>query len=251
LAVGRSRNLRCVRNRDDRTKTFRGLSVGHDLAVRCVDTRVVGVISIAGLESVVLGVVWGIECAANTVKDVFAIVGSIGSRRITGLEAESIPAHEVGPLHDLNVLTGPNVRKDHTTHRVTAEISTVGVHFTSVIVGSHIDLGLVKKTNDLDVIGSFQILDTGNGFGRNKTCTMPSLCTPGNHLAFYFTDSFAWFWRSPEAEITRAINVSCLAKGILVFSGRITDVISELDATNEPLVCVNLVRKLIWRGIVF
>lgn len=226
------------------------MGVGHDLAVRRVDAWVVGVLSVTGFESVVLGVVWGVECAADTVKHVFTVVGSIGFRRITGLEAESITAHKVSPFDDLNELTGPDVRKDDTTHRVTTEISTVRVHFTSVVVSGHVNLGLVNEANDLDVVRGFQVLNTGDGFSRNKTCPATWVCTPGNHLAFYFANSLAWFWWSPEAEVTRTIDISCLAERRLVFGGRITNIVSDLGATNETFVCVNFVRQLSWGVVV-
>jgi len=155
LAVGRSRDTRSIRHRGDGTKTFRGLGVCDGLASGSIDTRVVGVVSIARFEYFILGIVGGIVSAANAVEDVLTVACTIGSRRITDLQAKSIAAHEVGPLNDLNVRTSPSVGEDDTTHRVATEISTVGVQFTSVVAIGYIDLGLVNETNDLDVVGGF------------------------------------------------------------------------------------------------
>jgi len=107
LAVGRRRNTSSVRHRGDGTKTFGGLSVGHDLAVRCVDTGVVGIVGVTGFEDFILSPVGCIVSASNAVVDVLTIICGMGSPRITGLHAESIATHEVGPFDDLKVSTGP------------------------------------------------------------------------------------------------------------------------------------------------
>jgi len=148
------------------------LSVCHDPTVRGVNAREVSVLGVAGFEDVIPSAVGSIVSTTNAVEDVLAVASSIGFRRITSLQAESVAAHEVGPLNDLNERTVPNVREHDTTHRVATEISTVRVHFTSVVTGEHVNLGLVDETNDLDVIGSSQILHTSNGSSRNETCTM-------------------------------------------------------------------------------
>jgi len=70
------------------------LSVSNDIAVGGVDTRIVGVLGVARFEDIVLRVVGGIESAANAVENVLTEFSSVGSGRVTGLQAESIAAHE-------------------------------------------------------------------------------------------------------------------------------------------------------------
>jgi hypothetical protein len=132
-------------------------------------TNEVRVVGQAGLEDSWKRIVGVIVGAANAVVDVFTVSSSVGSCRITSPEAESITAHEVVPLHNLNVRTGPRVRVHDTTHGVTTEVSTVRVHFTSPVhrILGHVNVGLVNETNNLDVVGSFHKLETGNGSRRN------------------------------------------------------------------------------------
>jgi len=164
------------------------LSVGHDSAVGGVDTRVIGGIGSTGFEDFVLCVVGVIIGTANAVKDVFAVPAGVGTG--TGLEAESISAHEIVPIGNLIVIAGvssESVRVDDTTHGITASISAMGVHFTSKVIAFQVNLALVDESNDLDVVGSRQELETGNGALRDEACTV-RLSTPGNHFALSFTD---------------------------------------------------------------
>lgn len=59
-----------------------------------VDTWVILVVPEAGLERPVLGVVRGVVGTPDPVVDVFAEVGSVRSSWVTGLQAESVAAHE-------------------------------------------------------------------------------------------------------------------------------------------------------------
>ena len=202
MTVGRGWNTSRVRHRSDGTKTFRGLSVSHDLATRCINTGIVGIISIAGFEDFVLGSVGGIVSAANAIVNMLTKFSSVGSRWIAGLHTEGVSAHEanivlvaekvikqlhcnaLSPFNDLNISTSPSVREHNTTQRVTTKISTVRIQFTSVISSGNVDVDLIYKTNDLNVVRGLEILKTSDRTSRNKTCAVTRLCTPGNFLAF-------------------------------------------------------------------
>ena len=73
------------------------MGVGHDTAVGGgIDTGPVGTIGKTGFEDTVPRVVGIIVDATNAVVDVLAVMGTVFSCRITGLEAESTSADEAG-----------------------------------------------------------------------------------------------------------------------------------------------------------
>jgi translation elongation factor EF-Tu-like GTPase len=86
-------------------------------------------------------------------------------------------SHErlLGPLNDLDKGAGPSTRKHDTTHRVTAEISTMRIQFTSIVARGNINFGLINEANYLNVVGGLQILQTRKGSSRNETGTMTRL----------------------------------------------------------------------------
>jgi hypothetical protein len=57
------------------------------------------------------------------------------------------------------------------------------VHLTTIIAISDVDLRLVDKTNDLNVIRGFQELDTGYSISGEEASPVPWLAAPCNHLA--------------------------------------------------------------------
>jgi len=173
------------------------------LAVGCVDTGVVGILGVAGLKDVVLSIVGSVVGASDSVEDMLAIVGRVGASGVTGFEAEGIGTYEVGPLDHLNVSTTATERvgEHDTSHRVTTEISTVGVHLTTVVIRRHVEFGLVDEAHGLDVVRGLQELDTSQGASGNETGTVARLAAPGNHLAFDFTDGLSWSAGGPKTEV--------------------------------------------------
>lgn len=59
-----------------------------------VDAREVLVVTLAGLESTVLGVIWGIVEASDAIVNMLAVASSIGASRVADLEAEEVPTEE-------------------------------------------------------------------------------------------------------------------------------------------------------------
>jgi hypothetical protein len=133
------------------------------------------------LKDLVLGVVRSVVGAANTIEDVLAVMSSVRFRRVASLEAESVSAHEVGPFNCLNWGSSPCGREHDTTHRITTEVGTMGVHFTTIVTNCHIYLALVNEPDDLNVVRGLQVLQTGNGFSRNEACAVARLGTPSDH----------------------------------------------------------------------
>jgi hypothetical protein len=70
------------------------LGVGHNLAVDGVDTGEVLVLTLAGFESSILGVIGGVVGTPNTVQPVLAVFRVIGFGRITSLQTKGITTHE-------------------------------------------------------------------------------------------------------------------------------------------------------------
>lgn len=54
------------------------------------------------------------------------------------------------------------------------------VKLSASVVGSHVQLGLVKERNDLEVGGGLEELDTGDGTLGNETSTTAGLGTPSD-----------------------------------------------------------------------
>ena len=152
-----------------------------------------------------MGVVGGIVGASDTVVDVLAEVGSVGTSGVANLEAEHATAHEVVPLDDLLVsvvvATRPSSGVDETAEGVTTEIRTVGIKFSSVVISGEVDEGLVNETNDLDVVWGRHKLNTLEGIGRDEASAMTGLSAPGDFLLFRVSDGRGTGRRSPKTEI--------------------------------------------------
>jgi len=181
------------------------LSVGLDLTSWIgVDAREVLVVTLAGLESTVLGSVWRVVGASDTVVNMLAVASSVGASRVASLKTESIAAHEVVPLDDLlvgAVVTGPSGGVEETAERVTTEIGTVGIELSSKVIRLEVDEGLVDKTNDLDVVWGPHELNTLKGTSGDETRAMAGLGAPGDFLMFGLTDGGGTGWGCPETPV--------------------------------------------------
>lgn len=205
-AVGRSGNLWCVWNGADGTQRLGRLSVGLDLSGGVgVDTGEVLVVTLARFECSVLGVVGSIVSASDTIEDMLAVVGSIGTGRVAGLEAECATAHEVVPLNHLLVTVVVAVRPgggvDKATEGVATEVGTVRVKLSSVVIRGEVNEGLVDETNNLDIVGGLHELNTLKGTSGDETATVTGLGAPGDLLLFCFSNGRGTVGRCPEAEI--------------------------------------------------
>ena len=85
--------------------------------------------------------------------------------------------------------------------RYTHQVSTVRVHFTSIVVSAHVDLGLVDKTNDLDIIRGLHELNTLEGTTGNKTSAVLRLRAVSDSFAFSVSDDRVRVRRAPETEV--------------------------------------------------
>lgn len=157
------------------------------------------------LECTVLGVVGGIVCASDTIIDVLAVVGGVGTSGITDLEAEDATTHEIVPLDDLLVAiivsVRPPIRVDKTAEGVSTEVSTVGIELSSAVVSLEVDQRLVDETDDLKVVGSPHELNTLKSASGDQTGTMPRLGAPSDFLSFRVTDGLGTRRRCPKAEV--------------------------------------------------
>jgi hypothetical protein len=105
------------------------------------------------------------------------------------------------PLDRLDKLAVECVGEEKTTERVATLISTMGVHFTSKILGVDVDLFLNDVTSDLDVVGSLDELDTGQSALGDEAGAVTGPGAPGDGLAFDITNDRIGLRRTPEAEI--------------------------------------------------
>lgn len=84
-----------VRYCGDGSQRLGGLSVCLDAAGRIgINAGKVLVVTLAGLERAVLGVVRGVEGAPDTVVNVLTKVTGVGARRVADLETEEVSAKE-------------------------------------------------------------------------------------------------------------------------------------------------------------
>jgi hypothetical protein len=133
------------------TKRLWWLLVGDDLTADSVDTREVLRFTLAAFECAVNICSRSIELATDTIEDVFAEFGSVGACWVTSFQAEDLSTHEVVPFNSLDVVAiraGQGITEEKATERVTTLISTMGVEFSSRIVGLDVNQFLFDVSND-------------------------------------------------------------------------------------------------------
>lgn len=99
------------------------------------------------------------------------------------------------------VVTAPSIRVNETTKGVSAEVSTMRVHFPSGVVGPEVGLCLVDKTDDLNVVWGSHELNTLEGATWDETSAMARLGTPRDGLVLGFTNSGGTIRGGPHTEI--------------------------------------------------
>ena len=117
----------------------------------------------------------------------------------------------------------------------------MGIKLSSAIVGSHVDLGLVNKANDLEIVRSLHELKTGDGTSGDDTSTAALLSAPGDLLALGVADGGIGDGRRPNTPIVGMVDEGSLAEGIGALSGRIAEVVTLLSPT-DAIVGICLVR---------
>lgn len=246
--VGRSGNLWCVWNGADGTQRLGRLSVGLDLAGGVgVDTWEVLVVTLARLKRAVLGVVGSIVGASDTIEDMLAVVGSMCTCRVAGLETEGATTHEVVPFDYLLVIVvavRPGGGVEKAAKGIATEVGTVRVKLSSIVIRGEVNEGLVDETDNLDVVGGLHELNTLKGASGDETTTVTGLGAPGDFLLFRLSNGRRAVGRCPEAEIVNRIDDGSLAERFLVLRRRIAPVVTELRAANT-VVGVSLVWKVV------
>lgn len=148
-----------------------------------------------------MGVVGGVICAPDSVVDVLAEAGGVGAVGLASFLAECVTTHEVVPFDHLFVAAvisiAPSIGVEKTAEGVSSEISTVRIEFTSEIIGSQVDLGLVNETDDLDIVRCFHELNTLESSRWDDSGTMSRLGAPGNFELFGVTNSGWASWGCP------------------------------------------------------
>lgn len=210
-----------------------------------VDTWEVLVVTEAAQEGTIDIGSGGIVLATDTIKDVLAVVGGVGTRGVASLEAESSSTHEVVPFDGLDHTSTPGVGEEETTEGVTTLIGTVGVELSSGVGGVNVDEVLLDEASDLDVVGGLHELETGDGTLGDDTGTISGLGAPGDTLTLDVTDEGVWFGWAPEAEIIDAVDDSSLAQRGRALGSAVADVVTELGTT---LAAVGI--SLVWQGSV-
>jgi len=107
----------------------------------------------------------------------------------------------------------------------------VRVHLTTRISGEHVDLGLVHKPNDLNIIRGLGELHARDGPIRDNTCPMARFRTPRHHLTLDAADVLAWAGRSPEAEIIKGVDECGLAERSGTFGCGVALIVADLLAS--------------------
>lgn len=221
-----------------------GLSVGRDAAIDSVGSREVLVLALAGLEGAIDGVVGSVIGATNTIEDVLAVVVSIRASRVAGLEAEEVVPDEIVPLNNLISRSSEHVAIHNTSHRVTAEVSTVGVHLAPGIDSKDVDRSLVNEADSLDVVRSPHELHALQGIRRDQTCAMNGLGAVCDHDALNVSDFPTVLGWSPKTKVVDGVEVRSLTERVLSCGGSIANVVPVLVSTDETDVRVDTVRKV-------
>ena len=99
------------------------------------------------------------------------------------------------------VVTAPSIREDETTEGVSSEIGTMWIHLASPVVRLDVQLCLVNKPDDLDVVGGPHELNTLESATWDNTSSMTRLGTPRDGLTFGRTDGGGTIRRTPDTEI--------------------------------------------------
>lgn len=91
------------------------------------------IVTVTRLEDVRLVGSRSVVVTADTVIDVLAKISSICTCGVASLEAELASTHEVVPLNDLLKAASEVLGEDEAAHWIPETISTVRVHFSSII----------------------------------------------------------------------------------------------------------------------
>jgi hypothetical protein len=107
-----------------------------------------------------------------------AKVSGIGPSGVASLQAEYASTHEVVPFDDLSefgLIGTKGIGIKQASNGVALFVSAVGVHLASRVIGLKIDVLLLDEADDLNIVGGFHELDTGDGAGWDHTRTMTGL----------------------------------------------------------------------------
>lgn len=166
------RHTRIVGHGANGTERLGWLGIGHDLTVGSIDTGEVLVLAFARLKDTILVCSRGVVGAPNAIEDMLAVLVVIRVSRVAGLETEEVGAHKANytsqcrtiqlikqdvlvPLDDLlegvvvAAIAGEGIGENQATERIATLVSAVGIHLTTVIVGSDIDEVLFDMASNL------------------------------------------------------------------------------------------------------
>lgn len=93
------------------------------------------------------------------------------------------------------------VPQKNPTENTTHLISTMGVHLTSSIISSNVDVGLDDGPRDEDIRGRLEELNTSDSASGHGTSTVARLGAPRDGLSFLVTDQAVRVGRAPQAEV--------------------------------------------------
>ena len=77
----------------------------------------------------------------------------------------------------------------------------MGVELASIVVGSQVNLGLVKETNNHDIIRGRDVGDTEKGASRHDAGAVAVLGAPGNLISLGNTNGIILLGRGPQTEV--------------------------------------------------
>jgi len=245
-AVGAAGHNGLIRHGSDGTSVFGRLSVGHRNAIDAVDTRESLRVAVANFENTVLGSVGDVVGAPDTIVNMFAIMGSIGTFRITGFETELIATNKVVPFNHLlvgAVATAPCVGVNKSTQRVAPEICAMRIQFTSIVTVFNVDPALIEVTDKLDIILGLYPLKTCHCAFGYQAGTVSGFGAPCNHFSFSVGNRCITLRRTPNTKVIDGVEEESLAKRLLVFGCRVALVITDLAPTDEIGLGISLVRE--------
>jgi len=153
-----------------------------------VDAREILVVTQAGFEYTLLGIVGSVILTSNTVVNMLTKVCCVLASGVADFETELIRPHKVVPFNHLLIRATECSRIYKTAEWITTQVCTMGIHLTPIVTSGQIDLGLVDESHNLHVVGGLHKLDALQGTLGYNTSSTTSLGTPCNHFPFYISN---------------------------------------------------------------
>jgi len=203
------------------------------LTAQGIDARDIHKIRVADFKGAILSSVRHVVRQTDTVECVLAI--TLVSSRVADLYTGHVTTDKIVPMVNLlicDTIWTESSRINQTTHRISVQILSTAIKFTTKVLCVDVDVHLIGVSNHLNVLRSIEDLKTREGTGSEYPGTMTAVAAPGDFNALRVSDRRIWRPGSENTEIKDIINDRSLTLGLLVLSGRIANIVPRLSPAN-------------------